>query len=152
MESESKLHPESGTRSLTENRRKFLKTFLFMLGFLAAWPVRLARAKKLAISLDKVEALQKVGGALILKIKDREILFIRDSEESIRSLDPTCTHEKCQVAFNAEKKTIDCPCHGSRYDLEGKVLQGPAPKPLESFDSYIDAKNRIIISLEDAGE
>ncbi len=149
MKSESKLQPESGASSLTGDRRNFLKTFLFMLGFLVAWPVRLARAKKLAISLDKVETLQKVGGALILKIKDREILFIRDSEESIRSLDPTCTHEKCQVAFNAEKRTIDCPCHGSRYDLEGKVLHGPAPKPLESFDSYIDAKNRIILSLED---
>jgi Rieske Fe-S protein len=152
MTSENKLYLESGTRSLTENRRKFLKTFLFVLGFLVAWPIRLARAKKLAISLDKVEPLQKVGGALILKIKDREILFIRDSEESIRSLDPTCTHEKCQVAYNAEKKTIDCPCHGSRYDLEGNVLHGPAPKPLESFDSYIDTKNRIILSLEDAEE
>ncbi len=152
MASENQHLPELETRTSPANRRKFLKNLLFVLGFLTAWPVRLARAKKLAINLDKVETLQKVGGALILKIKDREILFIRDSEESIRSLDPTCTHEKCQVAFNAEKRTIDCPCHGSRYDLEGKVLQGPAPKPLESYDSYIDAKNRIIISLEDVEE
>jgi Rieske Fe-S protein len=149
MAPEILLDPELEIEISSASRRNFLKTALFVLGILTVWPTRLVWAKKVAISLDKVEKLKDAGGSLILKIKDKKVLFIRESQESIRSLDPTCTHNKCQVAYNADKNTIDCPCHGSRYDLEGNVLQGPAPEPLKSFETYIDDRNRIILSLED---
>ncbi len=45
-----------------------------------------------------------------------------------------CTHMKCPLAYNAEEKSFDCPCHGSRFAMDGSVLNGPAPRPLKRRD------------------
>ena len=45
-------------------------------------------------------------------------------------LSARCTHLGCIVAFNPEAQTWDCPCHGSRFDLDGAVLEGPAVSSL----------------------
>lgn len=52
----------------------------------------------------------------------------------LRALSAVCTHLACIVHFNNAEKSWDCPCHGSRFDLDGSVLQGPATKPLEPRD------------------
>jgi Rieske Fe-S protein len=41
-----------------------------------------------------------------------------------------CSHLGCSVALNKDANTFDCPCHGSRFHLDGTVLRGPAPAPL----------------------
>ena len=48
----------------------------------------------------------------------------------LRAVDPTCTHMGCTVAWNAAEKSWDCPCHGSRFDTLGQVLNSPATSPL----------------------
>jgi glycine/D-amino acid oxidase-like deaminating enzyme/nitrite reductase/ring-hydroxylating ferredoxin subunit len=55
----------------------------------------------------------------------------RDEQGAVHALWPTCTHLGCIVAWNTAEKTWDCPCHGSRFDTDGNVIQGPAIRKLE---------------------
>lgn len=56
-----------------------------------------------------------------------------------RAAGPTCTHLGCRTLFNEAEQTWDCPCHGSRFALDGTVLQGPAVRPLDPADLEVPA-------------
>jgi Rieske Fe-S protein len=131
------------------------RTFLGLLGagFVAvvAWPWRKAQAKKVAVGLGKLEALQKVGGSTTVKIKDKEVLLVRSSETAVCALNPQCTHKKCTVAFKQETGKIHCKCHKSAFALDGTVEGGPAPKPLQVYPAQLDGERIIIDFPEEAG-
>jgi len=62
---------------------------------------------------------------------DGERVAVFQSEEGhARALSPFCTHLGCVVGFNTAEQTWDCPCHGSRFDLDGRVIHGPAVEDL----------------------
>jgi Rieske Fe-S protein len=54
----------------------------------------------------------------------------RDEDGSMHAVSLRCTHLGCLLRFNAAERSWDCPCHGSRFDVDGSVLEGPATKPL----------------------
>ena len=54
----------------------------------------------------------------------------RDEAGAVHALDPRCTHMGCTVDWNETERTWDCPCHGSRYSVDGEVIEGPAARPL----------------------
>ena len=58
-----------------------------------------------------------------------KVLVVR-KDGALHGLQATCTHLGCTVAWNGERGEVECPCHGARYDLEGRVLKGPARDPL----------------------
>jgi glycine/D-amino acid oxidase-like deaminating enzyme/nitrite reductase/ring-hydroxylating ferredoxin subunit len=73
----------------------------------------------------------KPGEACILEIKGEKVAAYKDREGKMHVLSPVCTHLGCEVAWNPAEESWDCPCHGSRYDSDGVVFQGPAVKNLE---------------------
>jgi glycine/D-amino acid oxidase-like deaminating enzyme/nitrite reductase/ring-hydroxylating ferredoxin subunit len=56
----------------------------------------------------------------------------RDEQGGLHGVSLRCTHLGCLVRFNAAERSWDCPCHGSRFDVDGRVLEGPATHPLQS--------------------
>ena len=69
--------------------------------------------------LDDVPA----GGGVVLE--SRKIVLTRDATGTVRGFTATCTHQGCTVS-DVQGGHIDCPCHGSRFDPEGRVVMGPA--------------------------
>jgi glycine/D-amino acid oxidase-like deaminating enzyme/nitrite reductase/ring-hydroxylating ferredoxin subunit len=62
------------------------------------------------------------------------VAISRDRSGILRGVKATCTHLGCVVKFNDGDQTWDCPCHGSRFSLDGAVLDGPATEPLEPVE------------------
>ncbi|MFF8268479.1 FAD-dependent oxidoreductase [Streptomyces sp. NPDC016562] len=58
----------------------------------------------------------------------------RDDQGELHAVSAVCTHLGCLVAFNNAERTWECPCHGSRFGIDGEILQGPALHPLERRD------------------
>jgi glycine/D-amino acid oxidase-like deaminating enzyme/nitrite reductase/ring-hydroxylating ferredoxin subunit len=58
----------------------------------------------------------------------------RDDDGSLHGVSLRCTHLGCLLRFNSAERSWDCPCHGSRFDVDGAVLEGPATAPLERKD------------------
>jgi Rieske Fe-S protein len=56
--------------------------------------------------------------------------FVVKNQGKVEVFAINCSHLGCSVALNASAKSFDCPCHGSRFHLDGTVLHGPAPAPL----------------------
>jgi Rieske Fe-S protein len=56
--------------------------------------------------------------------------FVVKNQGKVEVLAQNCSHLGCSVAFNAEARSFDCPCHGSRFHVDGTVLHGPAAYPL----------------------
>ena len=64
---------------------------------------------------------------------DARIMVLRRADGSLAALSMECTHWGCDVEWGKGQAELECPCHGSRFDLEGKVLEGPADDPLPSY-------------------
>ena len=54
----------------------------------------------------------------------------RDAAGRLHAVPLKCTHMGCRLTWNPEERTWDCPCHGSRFDCQGRLLDGPARKDL----------------------
>ena len=74
------------------------------------------------------------GEAATTTVGTRLAAVRRDPDGTLHALSGRCTHLGCAVAFNDDEQSWDCPCHGSRFDLSGAVIQGPAVTPLERLD------------------
>ncbi|MFC8711265.1 FAD-dependent oxidoreductase [Streptomyces sp. NPDC057197] len=77
-----------------------------------------------------VEAIAPGEGAVVRSGLDHLAVY-RDDEGTAHTLSARCTHLGCLVAFDSAERAWECPCHGSRFDTEGRVLQGPATESLE---------------------
>ncbi len=71
-----------------------------------------------------------LGAGRIIRHEGQRLAVYRDHDGAVHAVSAICTHQGCQVAFNEMERSWDCPCHGSRFDLDGRVLDGPATKPL----------------------
>jgi glycine/D-amino acid oxidase-like deaminating enzyme/nitrite reductase/ring-hydroxylating ferredoxin subunit len=78
------------------------------------------------------------GDGAVVRLHGRDIAAFRREDGSVSAVSARCTHLGCLVAFNAAERTWDCPCHGSRFDTDGRVIEGPATKRLRAED--IDAE------------
>jgi glycine/D-amino acid oxidase-like deaminating enzyme/nitrite reductase/ring-hydroxylating ferredoxin subunit len=75
------------------------------------------------------------GEARVVRDGVGKIGVYRDADGGIHAVSLRCTHLGCLLRFNAAETSWDCPCHGSRFDVDGAVLEGPAVNPLQPRDA-----------------
>lgn len=93
-------------------------------------------------NLDELSDLAR-GDARVVKFEGDSIALYKDEEGALHAISPVCPHAKCMVAWNRAEKSWDCPCHGSRFSVNGGVLTGPAVEALEPINlaELIDNNN-----------
>jgi glycine/D-amino acid oxidase-like deaminating enzyme/nitrite reductase/ring-hydroxylating ferredoxin subunit len=74
------------------------------------------------------------GSGAIMRRGPAKVAIYRDEQGQLHELLAVCTHLGCIVHWNDGEKSWDCPCHGSRFDVAGRVLHGPASEPLRRVD------------------
>ena len=71
--------------------------------------------------------------------------YVIGAAGGVYALSAVCTHLGCITRFLSDQNVIACPCHGSRFDLEGNVVQGPAPRPLPWLDVTTDSAGTLVV-------
>jgi len=82
---------------------------------------------------DSADALAP-GEAAVVQADGGPVAAYRDDDGAVHAVSAVCTHMGCLVSWNNGERSWDCPCHGSRFAVDGQVLNGPAVQPLERKD------------------
>lgn len=137
--------------------KKMLKLFFtfvaLIFSFLGLSLLKPANPKKKEYSYyeipeDKIpkEGVKKINIEIGNLQKSLKIYLVNDGD-SIIALSPVCTHLGCFVNFDKNSNEFICPCHGGKYDSEGKVLKGPPKEPLQRLPVKIENK-KIFVGIK----
>jgi len=140
---------------MNTNRRKFLNSILGagFLGWIACilYPVfsylkppKIAEANINSIKAGLASDIN-INDAKIVKFGRKPVILIKRESGDFIAFSATCTHLDCIVQYRKDTKQIWCACHNGVYDLRGRNISGPPPKPLEEFSVKI-IDDEVIIS------
>jgi cytochrome b6-f complex iron-sulfur subunit len=87
----------------------------------------------------------KPNGSKIFRFGTRPALLLMASEGEYRALSAVCTHLSCTVQYRNDLHQIWCACHNGLYDLNGRNISGPPPRPLEVFQVHVRG-DEIVVS------
>jgi menaquinol-cytochrome c reductase iron-sulfur subunit len=75
---------------------------------------------------------------------------VKSADNQVVAYGPQCTHLGCAYHWDESKSEFLCPCHSSIFSLEGKVVAGPAPRPLDRYDVKVENNKVLIGKLREA--
>lgn len=86
-----------------------------------------------------------VNSGKIVRFSSKPVLVIRRSENEWRAFSAVCTHLNCTVQYEQARHQIWCACHNGFYDLNGKVVSGPPPRPLEEYQVRLRGEEVVVV-------
>jgi len=99
------------------------------------------------INIDGSSPLAKTGSAITVNFSGGVILVDHPSANVYNALSSICTHQSCQITgYDSGNNQFICPCHGSMFDINGNVTQGPANAPLSKYQTQVSG-NQLIIKV-----
>lgn len=146
-------HAEPVTRH--EPARRRLMQFLLGGGLLASavaflYPVLRYLVPPAATDLggDSVVAAKvgelKANSGKIFRFGSRPGLLVRTADGEYRAMSAVCTHLNCTVQYRSDVREVWCACHNGFYDLNGRNVAGPPPRPLESYVVHINGDDVVV--------
>jgi Rieske Fe-S protein len=108
------------------------------------FPPKTGEVKVNSIKAGKAEDFP-LNSSKILKFGRKPIILVRTEDEKFHAVSAVCTHLECIVQYKKETSQIWCACHNGMYDLKGRNVSGPPPRPLKEFVVSI-VKDEIVIT------
>ncbi len=111
--------------------------------------VEVGRMDALPVGEPKqLEYIASVHDGYLETKRHKAIWAVKQSDGTVNVFSPMCTHLGCGYHWDGAERTFKCPCHGSVYDVEGKVLGGPAPRPLDVLPLKVE-DGRILVMYKE---
>ncbi len=95
------------------------------------------------VSGGKVQDLKPNSGKIV-KFGNKPALLVRVSDTEWKAFSAVCTHLNCTVQYRPSNRQIWCACHNGTYDMNGRVVSGPPPNPLEEYAVNIRGDEVVI--------
>ncbi len=92
----------------------------------------------------------KPNGAKLFRFGSRPGLLLRVGEGEYRAFSATCTHLSCTVQYRGDLHEIWCACHNGMYDLNGRNVSGPPPRPLENYQVHVRGEDLVVSRKREA--
>jgi len=148
------LNTNAADTERSQGRRRFLLGLswtgvgLLLTTFLAAvlkffWP-RVSSRPPRSVQVGFPEDFQP--GQVVYN-RSRKLFIVRDAKGFI-SLSARCTHLGCMVVWNRDHRMFLCPCHGGKYDAEGRNVEGPPPRPLDILALRLDDSGVLVVDQD----
>jgi Rieske Fe-S protein len=96
-------------------------------------PPAAAESSVASVTLPIKASEVKPNSGHIFKFGNRPAILVRTARGELRAFSAICTHLNCTVQYRPDLAHIWCACHDGHYDLNGRNIQGPPPRPLEMF-------------------
>jgi Rieske Fe-S protein len=103
-----------------------------------------AESAVMSVSVGRPDDIQPNSGT-IFKFGGEPGILIRSPEGELRAFSARCTHLNCTVQYDPGERSIICACHGGQFDLNGKNIAGPPPKPLAAYSVNVRG-DEIVVS------
>ncbi|MCL4549257.1 MAG: Rieske (2Fe-2S) protein [Bacteroidetes bacterium] len=137
------------------NRRKFLNSILGIGGIggilsifypIVSYliPPKMAEPKVNSVKAGSTSDFA-ANSYKIIKFGRKPVILIKTQDNQYKALSASCTHLDCIVQYKSDTKQIWCACHNGIYDLNGRNISGPPPRPLEQYNVKI-IKDEIVIT------
>ncbi len=86
----------------------------------------------------------KANSGKIFRFGSRPGLLVRTADGEYRAMSAVCTHLNCTVQYRSDVREVWCACHNGFYDLNGRNVAGPPPRPLESYVVHINGDDVVV--------
>ena len=106
-------------------------------------PPEVAEAQGVSSPVAKVGEIP-VGSGKVVRFGSRPALVIREAASSFLAFEATCTHLSCTVQYRSDVRQIWCACHNGFYDLTGKNIAGPPPRPLSPLKVNVSGDDVVL--------
>jgi len=122
----------------------FLVSILYPLGRYLV-PPKIEEAPTRSVTLPIKAAEVKANSGQIFRFGSRPGILLRTPSGELRAFSAICTHLACTVEYRPDLSHIWCACHNGHYDLNGKNIAGPPPRPLEEYTVNLRG-DQIVVS------
>ena len=137
-----------------QSKRNFLKYVLT--GGLLAWagsvlypifsylrPPKQSEVEVSSVKAGTLKEMEKDSGRIV-KFGTKPVILVRLADGSLRAFSATCTHLDCTVQYRKDYGLIWCACHNGKYDLNGRNVSGPPPRPLDEYRVIVQGEEVFI--------
>jgi Rieske Fe-S protein len=107
-------------------------------------PPDIAEAAPPSVNAGKAAALLPNSGKIVA-FGTVPVIVVRTAAGELRAFTATCTHLTCTVQYRADLEHIWCACHNGHYDLNGRNIAGPPPRPLDAFDVTVQGEDIMVV-------